>query len=74
MVDLQNIGNYNADTGFKTGYLLELKRMIALKIPNCNIKGKPHIESRIKTFKKDWSTIFDMIQRVVIVDLDGIVQ
>ena len=74
MVDLHNIGNYNADTGFKTGYLIELERMMARKIPNCNIKGKSHIESRIKTLKRDWSTIFDMIQGVVIVDLDGIVR
>ena len=63
MVDLHNIENYNTDTSFKTSYLLELKRMIARKIPNCNVKGKPHIESRIKTLKKDWSTIFGMVQR-----------
>ena len=62
MVDLHNIENYNADTGFKTGYLLELERMMARKLPNAYIKGKPHIESRIKTLKKDWSTIFDMVQ------------
>ncbi|XVF56131.1 hypothetical protein PTKIN_Ptkin06aG0092400 [Pterospermum kingtungense] len=53
MVDLRNIGSYiyNADTGFKAGYLLELERMLAKKLPNANIKGKPHIESRIKTLK-----------------------
>ena len=62
MVDLHNIGNYNTDTGFKTCYLLELERMMAKKKPNCNLKWKPHIESRIKTLKKDWSTIFDMVQ------------
>ncbi|MBA0695976.1 hypothetical protein Goari_002567 [Gossypium aridum] len=28
MVDLYNVGTYNADTGFKTGYLNELERMI----------------------------------------------
>ncbi|XVF63723.1 hypothetical protein PTKIN_Ptkin09bG0108900 [Pterospermum kingtungense] len=62
MVDLHNIGTHNADTGFKTGYLLELERMVAKKLPNANIKAKPHIESRIKTLKKDWSIIFDMVQ------------
>ena len=62
MVDLHNFENYNAYTCFKTSYLLELERRIARKIPNCNLKGKPHIESRIKTLKKDLSTIFDMIQ------------
>ena len=53
MVDLHNIRNYNVDTAFKTCYILELERMMARKIPNYNFKGKPHIESRIKTLKKD---------------------
>ena len=35
--------------------------MITRKIQS-NIKGKSHIELRIKILKKDWSTIFDMIQ------------
>ena len=62
MVDLHNIENYNTDTGFKTGYLLELERMMARKLPTAYIKGKPYIEFRIKILKKDWSTIFDMVQ------------
>ena len=33
------------------------------KLLNAYIKGKPHIKSRIKMLKKDWSTIFDMVQR-----------
>ena len=40
MVDLHNIGNYNADTGFKTCYLLELEMMIALKNPIVILKKK----------------------------------
>ncbi|XVF59148.1 hypothetical protein PTKIN_Ptkin07bG0252500 [Pterospermum kingtungense] len=62
MVDLHNMGTHNADTGFKAGYLLELERMVGKKLPSANIKAKPHIESRIKTLKKDWSIIFDMVQ------------
>ena len=62
MVDLHNIGNYNTDTCFKIGYLLELEKMMARKIPNCKLEGKPHIKSRIQTLKKNWSIIFDMIQ------------
>ncbi|XVF69710.1 hypothetical protein PTKIN_Ptkin11bG0104000 [Pterospermum kingtungense] len=61
MVDLRNIGSYNVDTGFKAGYLLEMERMLAKKLPNANIKGKPHIESRIKTLKKDWAIVYDMV-------------
>ncbi|XVF41877.1 hypothetical protein PTKIN_Ptkin01aG0316000 [Pterospermum kingtungense] len=36
--------------------------MVGKKLPSANIKAKPHIESRIKTLKKDWSIIFDMVQ------------
>ena len=53
MVDLHNIGNYNANIGVKTSYLLDLEKKIARKKPNCNIKGKPRIESRIKALEKD---------------------
>ncbi|XVF70938.1 hypothetical protein PTKIN_Ptkin11bG0202300 [Pterospermum kingtungense] len=62
MVDLHNIGSYNTDTSFKAGYLNELERMLARKLPNANIKAKPHIESRIKTLKKDWAIVYDMVE------------
>ncbi|XVF64245.1 hypothetical protein PTKIN_Ptkin09bG0152900 [Pterospermum kingtungense] len=62
MVDLRNIGSYNADIGFKAGYLLELKRMLAKKLPNANIKDKPHIKSKIKTLKKEWAIVYDMVK------------
>ncbi|OWM83912.1 hypothetical protein CDL15_Pgr004343 [Punica granatum] len=55
MVDLRNMGTHNADTGFKPGYLLELEKMLLEKLPNCSIKARPHIESRLKTLKKEWA-------------------
>ncbi|XVF86524.1 hypothetical protein PTKIN_Ptkin18bG0048000 [Pterospermum kingtungense] len=36
--------------------------MVGKKLPSANIKAKPHVESMIKTLKKDWSIIFDMVQ------------
>ncbi|XP_007022380.2 PREDICTED: uncharacterized protein At2g29880 [Theobroma cacao] len=62
LVDLHNKGTYNLDTGFKCGYLLELERMITTSLPNANLKAKPHIESRIKTLKKEWTIVYDMEQ------------
>ncbi|XP_031116484.1 uncharacterized protein At2g29880-like [Ipomoea triloba] len=62
LTEMHNVGKYNSDTGFKTGYLIELERMILEKIPNTTIKAKPHIESRIKTLKKEWGIIHDMVQ------------
>ncbi|XP_031108634.1 uncharacterized protein LOC116013118 [Ipomoea triloba] len=53
---------YNSDIGFKKCCLLELERMILEKIPSSTIKAKLHIESRIKTLKKEWGFIHDMVQ------------
>ncbi|MFQ6659993.1 hypothetical protein Gotur_028662 [Gossypium turneri] len=52
-VDLHNDGAFNAGTGFKAGYLLELERMIEKVLPHAVLKDKPNLESRIKTLKKD---------------------
>ena len=48
--------------------------MMARKIPNCILKGKPQIESKIKTLKKKWSTTFDMVQGCGNSGLDGTVR
>nr|GMC80059.1 uncharacterized protein At2g29880-like isoform X2 [Ipomoea batatas] len=53
-------GTKNADTGFKGEFLNELERMLKAKLPTTNIKAKPHIESRIRTLKKDWSIVHDL--------------
>ncbi|GMQ05445.1 hypothetical protein CsSME_00050467 [Camellia sinensis var. sinensis] len=34
------------------------------KLPGCGIKAKPHIESRVKTLKRDTGTVFDMVNGV----------
>ncbi|PPD93831.1 hypothetical protein GOBAR_DD09137 [Gossypium barbadense] len=61
MVDLYNVGTFNADTGFKAGYLNELKRMLQKVLPNAMLKTKPNIESRIRLLKREWSIVYDML-------------
>ncbi|PKI66431.1 hypothetical protein CRG98_013233 [Punica granatum] len=61
MIDLRNMGTHNADTGFKSGYLLELEKMLLEKLSNCGIKVRPHIESRLKTLKREWAIVYDMM-------------
>ncbi|PPS08649.1 hypothetical protein GOBAR_AA12002 [Gossypium barbadense] len=61
MVDLHNVGIFNADTGFKVGYLNELEKMIEKVLPNAKLKAKPNLESRIRTLKRDWSIVYDML-------------
>ncbi|PPD67189.1 hypothetical protein GOBAR_DD35932 [Gossypium barbadense] len=61
MVDLHNVGTFNADTGFKAGYLNELEKMLEKALPNAMLKAKPNIESRIRLLKREWSIVYDML-------------
>ncbi|XP_052478419.1 uncharacterized protein LOC128033960 [Gossypium raimondii] len=61
MVDLHNVGTFNADTGFKAGYLNELEKMLEKALPNAMLKARPNIESRIRLLKRDWLIVYDML-------------
>ncbi|OWM67991.1 hypothetical protein CDL15_Pgr017559 [Punica granatum] len=61
MIDLRNMGTHNADIGFKSGYLSELEKMLLEKLSNCGIKARPHIESLLKTLKKECAIVYDMM-------------
>ncbi|PPD86973.1 hypothetical protein GOBAR_DD16084 [Gossypium barbadense] len=61
MVDLHNVGTFNADTGFKAGYLNELEKMLEKALPTAMLKARPNIESRIRLLKRDWSIVYDML-------------
>ncbi|KAL8547229.1 hypothetical protein ACS0TY_006808 [Phlomoides rotata] len=39
------------DNGFRTGYLMLLENMLANKFPGTNLKGGPHINSKIHVWK-----------------------
>ncbi|MFQ6665197.1 hypothetical protein Gotur_032014 [Gossypium turneri] len=61
MVDLHNVGTFNADTGFKASYLNELEKTLEKALPNAMLKAKPNMESRIRLLKRDWSIVYDML-------------
>ncbi|MFQ6663278.1 hypothetical protein Gotur_030869 [Gossypium turneri] len=61
MVDLHNVGTFNADTRFKAGYLNELEKMLEKVLPNAMLKARPNIESRIRLLKREWSIVYDML-------------
>ncbi|PPD74250.1 hypothetical protein GOBAR_DD28818 [Gossypium barbadense] len=61
MVDLYNVRTFNADTGFKAGYLNELEKMLEKALPIAMLKAKPNIESRIRCLKREWSVVYDML-------------
>ncbi|MBA0855897.1 hypothetical protein Goshw_020728, partial [Gossypium schwendimanii] len=61
MVDLHNIGTFNVDTRFKASYLNELKIKLEKVLPHAMLKAKPNLESRIRTLKRDWAIVYDML-------------
>ncbi|MBA0839098.1 hypothetical protein Goarm_004866 [Gossypium armourianum] len=61
MVDLYNFGTYNADTGFRAGYLNELEGMLEKVLPHAMLTAKPNLESNIRTLKRDLTIVYDML-------------
>ncbi|MBA0878477.1 hypothetical protein Goshw_023005, partial [Gossypium schwendimanii] len=60
IVDLHNIGTFNADTGLKVDYLNELEKMLEKVLPHAMLKTKPDLESRIRILKRDGVIVNDM--------------
>uniref|UniRef100_A0A803NXV4 Myb/SANT-like domain-containing protein n=1 Tax=Cannabis sativa TaxID=3483 RepID=A0A803NXV4_CANSA len=60
---LINNGNWKSNNGstFKNGYLQQLEKLLHEKIPRCELKAHPHIDSRIKILKKQCHAISDML-------------
>ncbi|KAK9150554.1 hypothetical protein Syun_008863 [Stephania yunnanensis] len=61
MREMVDSGVYKADNGFKLGYLHFLEERMSTSCPNSGLKSKPHIESRFKTLKKDWTVFHDIL-------------
>ncbi|MFQ6623611.1 hypothetical protein Gotur_004087, partial [Gossypium turneri] len=61
MIDLHNLRTFSTDTRFKFSYLNELEKMSEKVLPNAMLKAKPKLESRIRTLKRDWSIVYDML-------------
>ncbi|KAK4591755.1 hypothetical protein RGQ29_016269 [Quercus rubra] len=46
---------------FKPGYLKILEGKISTKLPNAGLRAKPHIESRLRTLKREFQVIHEML-------------
>uniref|UniRef100_A0A5B7C1E6 Myb/SANT-like domain-containing protein n=1 Tax=Davidia involucrata TaxID=16924 RepID=A0A5B7C1E6_DAVIN len=58
--ELYNTG-WKRDNGtFKSGYTAVLEKEMKSRLPGCNLKASPHIDSRLKTLKKHCDAITDM--------------
>ncbi|KAL5785121.1 hypothetical protein ACOSQ2_007513 [Xanthoceras sorbifolium] len=50
------------DTGnFKAGSLAQIEKALNQICPESNLKANPHLESKLKKWKKNYSTIYDMM-------------
>ncbi|XP_050373640.1 uncharacterized protein LOC126791257 isoform X3 [Argentina anserina] len=57
-------GGQRCDTGtFKSGTMMKIEHALNDLCPNSNLKVSPHIESKLKKLKKDYSIIYDMINK-----------
>ncbi|KAJ9549302.1 hypothetical protein OSB04_021845 [Centaurea solstitialis] len=61
LLNMTNSGGFKADNGFKTGYLQHLEEMLKVSLPNSGLSATPHILSKIKTIKRDWQCVYDMV-------------
>ena len=61
LVELCVSGKVKCDNGFKPGAFLQVEKMLEEKLPNSGLKASPHIESCVKTLKKQFNAIMDML-------------
>ncbi|KAI5323441.1 hypothetical protein L3X38_032513 [Prunus dulcis] len=56
------VGGHRCETGnFKYGTLLQMEKVLNNLCPGAELKVSPHIESKLKWWKKQYSIIYDII-------------
>ncbi|KAL0559198.1 hypothetical protein IC582_003790 [Cucumis melo] len=60
-MELVSMGGWKSDNGtFRPGYLAQLVRMMAEKLPGCQVRATTVIDCRIKTLKRTFQAIAEM--------------
>ncbi|XP_073284994.1 uncharacterized protein [Primulina huaijiensis] len=54
---------WKSENGFKVGYLTLLENAMHTAIPETNIRGNPHINSKIHVWKKTYSTLVTLLSK-----------
>ncbi|MFQ6623214.1 hypothetical protein Gotur_001445 [Gossypium turneri] len=68
MVDLHNVGTFNADTGFKAGYLNKLEKMLEKVLPNAMLIRDLSIVYDMLSGKSNSGFGWDEHRQVVVVE------
>lgn len=54
---------WKSENGFKAGYLTLLENAMQTAIPGSNLRGNPHINSKIHVWKKTYSTLITILTK-----------
>ncbi|KAG6416273.1 hypothetical protein SASPL_123699 [Salvia splendens] len=54
---------WKSDNGFRTGYLGKIEDSLRKEFPNTDLKGTPHITSRISAWKKSYTSLTKILGR-----------
>ena len=63
LVEYHHEKEANLENKFKPGYLKILEGKISTKLPNAGLRAKPHIESRMRTLKREFQIIHEILTR-----------
>ena len=61
LVEFSKDSAWKSENGFRTGYLVHLEKLMAVKLPSSSLKATPHIESRYKLLKRQFHAITEML-------------
>ena len=62
MLDLVARG-WKSDNGFRAGYLGKIEDAIRKEFPNTDIKGTPHVTSKITAWKKSYTSLKGILSK-----------
>ena len=62
LVDLVARG-WKSDNGFRTGYLAKIEDDIRAEFPKSDIKGNPHVVSKMTAWKKCYNSLSRILSR-----------
>ena len=54
---------WKSDNGFRTGYLGKIEDSLRKEFPNTDLKGTPHITSKISAWKKSYTSLSKILAR-----------
>ncbi|GAB2284196.1 hypothetical protein Dimus_018661 [Dionaea muscipula] len=83
MRELVNDPKWKLDTGaFRSGFFVEVEKKLVKTFPGIDLRASPHIESKVKVWKRHYHTLYDMLKtsgfgwddekKMILVDSDDV--